>query len=146
MLGTGCAVNYLLSISIPVASSSAAAQTSARRICHVDGILIGVIRRIVTSALAVCLFIANTPVAFAVSFPAKATIAVVQGNLRQKPSVRAIVLDKMCYGEPVTVLGQHKSWFYAQRSDGTRGWAHKTLFRKINQSENEIFSKSDLPL
>ena len=94
-------------------------------------------------AVVMYLFATLASTVFAVSLPASATVAVKKGNLRKKPSMQSAVIDKLNNGETVTILGQHKKWYYIKLANGRRGWAHKTFFNEIEHTAIKKPSKTD---
>jgi len=48
-------------------------------------------------------------------------------NLRQQPSVRSRILDKLEYGEVVRTLSKRPDWVKVQRPGGQAGWVSRKL-------------------
>lgn len=56
-------------------------------------------------------------------------IKVLQGNVREKPSRTASIIDRVSNGEKVTLIERADKWFFAILPNGKTGWIHKSLFR-----------------
>jgi len=50
------------------------------------------------------------------------------GNIREKPSIDARVIQRVYRGDTITIQRLEGEWLYVKLPDGTPGWAHRILF------------------
>ena len=62
-------------------------------------------------------------------YPRSDTVKAAMGNIREKPSVDARVIQRVYRGDTVTIHRLEGKWFYIKLPDGTPGWAHRILFK-----------------
>lgn len=61
-------------------------------------------------------------------YPRSDTVKAAMGNIREKPSIDARVIQRVYRGDTLTIQRQEGKWFYIELPDGTPGWAHSILF------------------
>lgn len=59
--------------------------------------------------------------------PKSYSISVVQGNVRDKPSIKAFIIGKVKKGDRVTLIERKGKWLYAILPNAKTGWIHKSL-------------------
>ncbi len=59
-----------------------------------------------------------------------ANIKADRGNIREKPSLKAKIINRLAKGDPVTITDKKGDWYEVELIDGKKGWAHKILFEE----------------
>ena len=56
------------------------------------------------------------------------TVKVISGPLRKGPSLDSTILYIFKKGEIVSVVGVNEDWYQVELGDGSKGWAHQSIF------------------
>jgi SH3-like domain-containing protein len=64
-----------------------------------------------------------------------ATVKVAAGNLRAKPDLDALVIDKVVRGNRLVVIEAKPPWYLVELADARRGWVHESLISIDKQTQ-----------
>jgi hypothetical protein len=62
-------------------------------------------------------------------------VKVLVGNIRQKPTTKSQIIDKVRSGDKVTLVEQQDEWYIVKLPDDRVGWAHERLFFKGHRTQ-----------
>jgi SH3-like domain-containing protein len=61
-------------------------------------------------------------------YPRSDTVKAAMGNIREKPSTDARIIQRVYRGDTVTIHRLEGEWLYVKLPEDTAGWAHRILF------------------
>lgn len=62
-------------------------------------------------------------------------VRVLVGNIRERPTTKSQIIEKVRKGDKVTLLEQQDEWYIVRLPDDRVGWAHERLFFKAHRAE-----------
>ena len=67
-------------------------------------------------------------------YPRSDTVKAIVGNILEKPSADARIIQRVYQGDTITIQRLEGEWFYIKLPDGTAGWAHRILLKAPTHS------------